>query len=53
MYLFIIGMSAKGFEAQQQIVAAHTLRIANLEEELTRLKRGKKRKGLCRKRGGG
>ncbi|RKK74586.1 hypothetical protein BFJ71_g17003 [Fusarium oxysporum] len=37
---------AKGFEAQQQTVAAHTLRIASLEEELARLKRGKKRKAV-------
>jgi hypothetical protein len=37
-------MIAKGFEAQQQTVAAHTQRIASLEEELARLKRGKKRK---------
>ncbi|KAJ4213880.1 hypothetical protein NW760_15504 [Fusarium oxysporum] len=37
---------AKGFEAQQQTVAAHTQRIASLEEELARLKRGKKRKAV-------
>jgi hypothetical protein len=37
---------AKGFEAQQQTVVAHTLRIASLEEELARLKRGKKRKAV-------
>ncbi|EXA29442.1 hypothetical protein FOVG_19081 [Fusarium oxysporum f. sp. pisi HDV247] len=37
---------AKGFEVQQQTVAAHTLRIASLEEELARLKRGKKRKAV-------
>ncbi|RYC78440.1 hypothetical protein BFJ63_vAg18685 [Fusarium oxysporum f. sp. narcissi] len=37
---------AKGFEAQQQTVAAHTLRIASLEEELARLKRGRKRKAV-------
>ncbi|KAH7465176.1 hypothetical protein FOMA001_g17302 [Fusarium oxysporum f. sp. matthiolae] len=37
---------AKGFEAHQQTVAAHTLRIASLEEELARLKRGKKRKAV-------
>ncbi|RKK64997.1 hypothetical protein BFJ69_g16522 [Fusarium oxysporum] len=37
---------AKGFEAQQQTVAARTLRIASLEEELARLKRGKKRKAV-------
>ncbi|KAH7471284.1 hypothetical protein FOMA001_g13169 [Fusarium oxysporum f. sp. matthiolae] len=37
---------AKGFEAHQQTVAAHTARIASLEEELARLKRGKKRKAV-------
>jgi hypothetical protein len=37
---------AKGFEAQQQIVAAHTQRIASPEEELARLKRGKTRKAV-------
>ncbi|KAG7000958.1 Retrovirus-related Pol polyprotein from transposon TNT [Fusarium oxysporum f. sp. conglutinans] len=37
---------AKDFEAHQQTVAAHTLRIASLEEELARLKRGKKRKAV-------
>ncbi|KAF4440765.1 hypothetical protein FACUT_3211 [Fusarium acutatum] len=37
---------AKGFEAHQQTVAAHTLRITSLEEELARLKRGKKRKAV-------
>jgi hypothetical protein len=37
---------AKGFEAQQQTVAAHTRRIASLEEEVARLKRGKKRKAV-------
>jgi hypothetical protein len=37
---------AKGFEAQQQTVAAHTQRIASLEEEVARLKRGKKRKAV-------
>ncbi|KAM5527731.1 transposase [Fusarium oxysporum f. sp. phaseoli] len=37
---------AKGFAAQQQTVAAHTQRIASLEEELARLKRGKKRKAV-------
>ncbi|KAM5528598.1 transposase [Fusarium oxysporum f. sp. phaseoli] len=37
---------AKGFEAQQQTVAAHTQRIASLEEELARLERGKKRKAV-------
>ncbi|KAG6997196.1 hypothetical protein FocnCong_v015290 [Fusarium oxysporum f. sp. conglutinans] len=37
---------AKGFEAQQQTVAAHTARIASLEEELARLKRGRKRKAV-------
>ena len=39
-------MIAKGFEAQQQTVAAHTQRIASLEEELARLKRWKKRKAV-------
>lgn len=39
-------MIAKGFEAQQQTVAAHMQRIASLEEELARLKRGKKRKAV-------
>ncbi|RYC78524.1 hypothetical protein BFJ63_vAg18602 [Fusarium oxysporum f. sp. narcissi] len=39
-------ISLKGFEAQQQMVAAHTARIASLEEELARLKRGKKRKAV-------
>ena len=37
---------AKGFEAQQQTLMAHTVRIAGLEEELARLKRGRKRKAL-------
>ncbi|KAM6513715.1 hypothetical protein FALCPG4_18977 [Fusarium falciforme] len=37
---------AKGFEAQQQTVAAHTARIASLEEELARLKRRRGRR--CR-----
>jgi hypothetical protein len=37
---------AKGFEVQQQTVSAHTLRIASLEEELARLKKGKKRKAV-------
>ncbi|KAF4950245.1 hypothetical protein FSARC_13262 [Fusarium sarcochroum] len=37
---------SKGFEAHQQTVAAHTQRIASLEEELDRLKRGKKRKAV-------
>jgi hypothetical protein len=37
---------AKGFEAQQQTVAAHMQRIASLEEELARLKRGKKRRAV-------
>ena len=35
---------AKGFESQEQVLAAHAIRIANLEEEVARLKRGKKRK---------
>jgi hypothetical protein len=37
---------AKGFEAQQQELAAHTTKIAALEEEIARLKRGKKRKAI-------
>lgn len=35
---------AKGFESQQQKVAAHEVRIASLEEQVARLQRGKKRK---------
>jgi DDE superfamily endonuclease len=37
---------AKGFEAQQQRIAEHTSRIASLEEEVARLKRGKKRRAI-------
>jgi len=37
---------AKGFEAQQQELAAYTTKIAALEEEIARLKRGKKRKAI-------
>lgn len=37
---------AKGFETQQQTLAAHAMRIAGLEEELARSKRGKKRKAV-------
>ncbi|OAQ57412.1 transposase [Pochonia chlamydosporia 170] len=37
---------AKGFESQQQTLIAHAMRIAGLEEELVRLKRGKKRRSI-------
>ena len=37
---------AKGFETQEQVLAAHATRIASLEEEVARLKRGKKRKAI-------
>jgi hypothetical protein len=37
---------AKGFEAQEQVLAEHTTRIASLEEEVDRLKRRKKRKAI-------
>lgn len=37
---------AKGFKTQQQTLAVHTVRIAGLEEEVARLKRGKKRKAI-------
>jgi hypothetical protein len=37
---------AKGFEAQEQALAAHTIKIASLEEEVARLKRGKKRRAI-------
>jgi hypothetical protein len=37
---------AKGFEAQEQELAAHTIKIASLEEEIARLKRGKKRRAI-------
>jgi DDE superfamily endonuclease len=37
---------AKGFEAQEQALAEHSNKIASLEEELSRLKRGRKRKAI-------
>jgi len=37
---------AKGFEAQEQILAAHSIKIASLEEEVARLKRRKKRRAI-------
>lgn len=37
---------AKGFEAQQQTLAAHSVKIAGLEEKVARLERGKKRKAI-------
>ena len=37
---------AKGFENQQQKLAAHEVRIAGLEEQVARLQRGKKRKAI-------
>jgi hypothetical protein len=37
---------AKGFETQQQTLMAHAMRIAGMEEELARLKRGRKRKAI-------
>src|SRR5580700_8256847 len=37
---------AKGFESQEQVLAAHTIKIANLEEEVARLKRGRKRRAI-------
>jgi hypothetical protein len=37
---------AKGFEAQEMAIVGHTTKIANLEEEVARLKRGKKRKAI-------
>jgi hypothetical protein len=37
---------AKGFEAQEQALAVHTVKIASLEEEVARLKRGKKRRAI-------
>ena len=37
---------AKGFEVQEQALAADAIRIASLEEEVARLKRGKKRKAV-------
>jgi hypothetical protein len=37
---------AKGFAVQEQALAEHNVRIAGLEEEVARLKRGKKRKAI-------
>jgi hypothetical protein len=37
---------AKGFEAQEQALAEYINKIASLEEELSRLKRGRKRKAI-------
>jgi len=37
---------AKGFETQEQTLAAHAVRISSVEEEVSRLKRGKKRKAI-------
>lgn len=37
---------AKGFETQEQALAEHSNKIASLEEELSRLKRGRKRKAI-------
>ena len=37
---------AKGFEAQEQILAAHSIKIASLEKEVARLKRRKKRRAI-------
>ena len=37
---------AKGFEVQEQAIAEHVSKIASLEEEVARLKRGKKRKAI-------
>src|ERR1700722_2017220 len=37
---------AKGFAVQEQALAEHHVRIASLEEEVARLKRGKKRKAI-------
>jgi hypothetical protein len=37
---------SKGFETQEQTLAAHAVVIASLEEEVTRLKRGRKRKAI-------
>ena len=39
-------MIAKGFESQEQRLAAHAVRIAGLEEKVARLTRGKKRKAI-------
>jgi hypothetical protein len=37
---------ARGFEAQEQALVEHTMRIATLEEEVARLKRGKKKRAI-------
>jgi len=37
---------AKGFKAKEMEIATKDIRIVNLEEELARLKRGKKRKAI-------
>jgi hypothetical protein len=37
---------AKGFEAQEQALAIHTVRIASLEEQVARLTRGKKKRAI-------
>ena len=37
---------AKGFESQEQALAVYSTKIASLEEEVARLKRGKKRKAI-------
>src|SRR6478752_4827897 len=37
---------ARGFEAQEQAIAAHASRITSLEEDVARLKRGKKRRAI-------
>ena len=39
-------MISKGFEAQESKVASLSARIASLEEEVSRLSRGKKRKAI-------
>ena len=39
-------MIAKGFETQEQTLVVHAIRIASLEEEVARLKRGRKRKAI-------
>jgi hypothetical protein len=37
---------ARGFEAQEQTLAAHAVKIASLEEKVARLERGKKRRAI-------
>jgi hypothetical protein len=37
---------ARGFEAQEIVIASHASRITSLEEEVDRLKRGKKRRAI-------